>query len=85
MEAETVELLLTAAAGPASGVVVAMMCLGGFGLFLIKFLLPQQERQLDKVLKDSAEDRKLFEKSVNVVVRRLDRIEDAVANIQSRI
>jgi len=85
MEAETVELLLTAAAGPASGVVVALLCLGGFGLFLIKFLLPQQERQLDKVLKDSAEDRKLFEKSVNVVVRRLDKIEDAVANIQSRI
>jgi hypothetical protein len=85
MEAETVELLLTAAAGPASGVVVALLCLGGFGLFLVKFLLPQQERQLDKVLKDSAEDRKLFEKSVNVVVRRLDKIEDAVANIQSRI
>jgi LPS sulfotransferase NodH len=85
METETVQLLLNAAAGPASGVVVAMICLGGFGLFLIKFLLPQQERQLDKVLKDSAEDRKLFEKSVNVVVRRLDKIEDAVANIQSRI
>ena len=85
METETVELLLNAAAGPASGVVVAMMCLGGFGLFLVRYLLPAQERSLDKVLKDSAEDRKLFERSINVVTRRLDKIEDAVANIQSRI
>jgi hypothetical protein len=85
MDAASVELILSAAAGPASGVVVAMLCLGGFGLFLVRYLLPAQERSLDKVLKDSAEDRKLFEKSINVVTRRLDKIEDAVANIQSRI
>jgi hypothetical protein len=85
MEAETVQLLLNAAAGPASGVVVAMICLGGFGLFLIKFLLPQQERQLDKVLKDSAEDRKLFEKSIGTVSRRLDKIEEDLVVIKTKL
>jgi hypothetical protein len=85
MEAETVELLLNAAAGPASGVVVAMICLGGFGLFLVRYLLPAQERALDKVLKDSAEDRKLFERSVGVVSRRLDKIEDDLVIIKTKL
>ncbi len=84
-KAQLLELILSAVAGPASGVAVALVCLTGFGWFLVKYLLPQQERQLDKVLKDSAEDRKMFEKSITVVSRRLDKIEDAVANIQSRI
>lgn len=84
-KAQLLELILSAAAGPASGVVVALLCLGGFGLFLVKYLLPQQERSLDKVLKDSAEDRKLFEKSITVVTKRLDKIEDDLVVIKTKI
>lgn len=49
-EAQILELILNAVSGPASGVAVALLCLVGFGWFLIKHLLPQQEKQLDKVL-----------------------------------
>jgi hypothetical protein len=84
-KAQLLELILSAVAGPASGVAVALLCLGGFGWFLIKFLLPQQERQLDKVLKDSAEDRKLFERSVGVVSRRLDKIEEDLVVIKTKL
>ena len=85
MDAATVELVMTAVSGPASGVAVAMLCLSGFGWFLVKHLLPQQERSLDKVLKDSAEDRKLFEKSITTVTRRLDKIEDDLTTIKGKI
>jgi hypothetical protein len=83
--AQLLELILSAVAGPASGVAVALLCMTGFGWFLIKYLLPQQERQLDKILKDAAEDRKLFEKSIGTVSRRLDKIEDDLSAIRLKI
>jgi hypothetical protein len=85
VEVETVELILTAVAGPASGVAVALLCLSGFGWFLVKHLLPQQEKALDKVLADSAADRKLFERSITTVTRRLDKIEDDLSAIRLKV
>jgi len=83
--AQLLELTLTAVSGPASGVVVALLCLGGFGYFLVKYLLPQQERQLDKILKDHGEDRKVFEKSITQMSNRLDKIEDDVHAIRLKL
>ena len=83
--AQLLELTLTAVSGPASGVVVALLCLGGFGYFLVKYLLPQQERQLDKILKDHGEDRKVFEKSITQMSNGLDKIEDDVHAIRLKI
>jgi hypothetical protein len=37
-EVKTIELVLTAVAGPASGIVVALIAMGAFGYFLIKYL-----------------------------------------------
>jgi hypothetical protein len=84
-EAQILELILNAVSGPASGVAVALLCLVGFGWFLIKHLLPQQEKQLDKVLASHDADRKTFEKSVNSMSRRLDRIEEDVTYIKGKI
>ena len=83
--AKLLELIITAASGPASGVVVALLCLGGFGYFLVKYLLPQQEKQLDKVLADHKEDRKVFERSITTMTKRLDKIEDDIGIIKSKI
>ena len=83
--AQLLELIITAASGPASGVVVALLCLGGFGYFLVKYLLPQQEKQLDKILLDHKEDRKLFERSITTMTKRLDKIEDDLTIIKSKI
>ena len=85
MESATVELVMTAVSGPASGVAVALICLGGFGWVLVKHILPAQEKALDKVLADSAADRKLFERSITTVTRRLDRIEDDLTTIKGKI
>ena len=84
-EAQILELILNAVSGPASGVAVALLCLVGFGWFLIKHLLPQQEKQLDKVLASHDADRKTFEKSVTSMSKRLDRIEEDVTYIKQKI
>jgi hypothetical protein len=44
-EAQTVELVLTAVAGPASGIVVALIAMGAFGYFPDKniFYLSKKE------------------------------------------
>ena len=85
MENETLELVLNAIAGPSSGIVVALLSMFGFGYFLVKFLLPQQERELDKVLASHEADRKTFEKSVGAMSKRLDKIEDDLTVIKSKI
>jgi len=79
------EMILNAVAGPASGIVVALLAMSGFGWFLIKYLLPQQERELDKVLLSHEADRKTFEKSVSSMSKRLDKIEDDVSYIKGKI
>jgi len=83
--AQLLELILNAVAGPASGIVVALICMGGFGYFLVKYLLPQQERELEKVLLSHEADRKTFEKSVSSMSKRLDKIEDDVSYIKGKI
>jgi hypothetical protein len=85
MEPQSLELIINAIAGPASGIIVALLCLSGFGFFMIKYLLPQQDRHIDKLLDDNKEQRKLFEKSINTVARRLDKVEDDVSDILSEV
>ena len=93
MDANTLNLLLSAAAGPASGVVVALLCMVMFGYFLIKYILPSQERHLDRVIdessknrdlfeKESSENRKVFQSAVQVMSDRLDNVEDDVKEIK---
>lgn len=85
MEKETLELLINSFAGPASGIVVSMVCLFAFGWFLIKHLLPSHEKQLNNVLEESKETRKTFEKAVTGMTKRLDKIEDDITIIKEKI
>jgi len=82
---ELIELILQSVAGPASGIVVAILSMGAFGYFLIKFLLPQQERGLDKILESHADDRKSFEKSIMTMSKRIDRVEDSLEEVAKNV
>ncbi len=77
-----VQALPALISSPAAGIVVALLCLAGFGYFLIKYLLPQQERQLDRVLNESKENRKVFADAVEKMGSRLDKIEDDVSEVK---
>jgi hypothetical protein len=90
--------LINGVSGPASGVVIAVSCLGGFGWFLVKHLLPSHERQIDKMLVSHGEDRVLFKQSlteltgemksisskVETIDRKIDAIEDDVKDLRHK-
>ena len=82
MEAATISMILSAVAGPASGVVVAMLCLFGFGYFMVKHMLPQQQNIIDDFVKESRANRKVFVDAVEIMGRRLDKVEDNVEEIK---
>ena len=81
-DAVSLNLILSAVSGPASGVVVALLCMVGFGYFLIKHLLPQQERLLNASLEDSRKNRKVFVDAVEIMSRRLERVEEDISEIK---
>jgi hypothetical protein len=81
MDAQTIELISSAIAGPASGVAVALICLGAFMWFLVKHLLPQQNKTVDAFVAESQANRKVFESAVDVMGRRLDAVEDGLEDL----
>ena len=82
MDAATLSMILSAVAGPASGVVVALLCLFGFGYFMVKHMLPQQQNMIDDFVKESRANRKIFADAVEIMSRRLDKVEDKVEEIK---
>jgi len=82
MDAATLQILISAISGPASGVAVAMLCILMFGYFLIKHLLPQQQAMIDDFVKESRASRKVFVDAVEIMSRRLDKVEDTVSDIK---
>jgi RNase adaptor protein for sRNA GlmZ degradation len=82
MDAQTLNLIISAVSGPASGVAVAMLCILMFGYFLVKHLLPQQQKMIDDFVKESRASRKVFVDAVEIMSRRLDKVEDTVSDIK---
>lgn len=83
MDAQTIGLIISAVSGPASGVAVAMLCILMFGYFLVKHLLPQQQKMIDDFVKESRASRKVFVDAVEIMSRRLDKVEDTVGDIKN--
>jgi len=82
MDAATIQIIISAISGPASGVAVAMLCILMFGYFLIKHMLPQQQAMIDDFVKESRASRKVFVDAVEIMSRRLDKVEDTVNDIK---
>jgi uncharacterized membrane protein len=82
MDAATISLLVSAVSGPASGIFVALICLFGFGYFMVKHMLPQQQAMIDDFVKESRASRKIFVDAVEIMSRRLDKVEDKVEEIK---
>jgi hypothetical protein len=85
MDAATLSMILSAVAGPASGVVVALLCILMFGYFLVKHLLPQQQAMIDDFVKESRASRKIFVDAVEIMSRRLDKVEDGLENVEDGV
>ena len=85
MEAETLQLISSAIAGPASGVAVALICLGSFMWFLVKHLLPQQNKTVDAFIAESRANRKIFVDAVFVMSERLGKVEDGLTDVAKSV
>jgi len=85
MDAATLSMILSAVAGPASGVVVALLCLFGFGYFMVKHMLPQQQAMIDDFVKESRASRKVFQEAVQIMDRRLDKVENGLSTMTEQI
>ena len=85
MDAATASLLVSAISGPASGAVVAMLCMVMFGYLLVKYLLPGQQKIMDSFIVESRANRKVFVDAVEVMSRRLEKVEDDVKDIKHAI
>jgi hypothetical protein len=84
-EAQIAEMLLTAVAGPAAATVVALLCLVGFGWFMIKHMLPNQQKVMEEFIKEGRANRKVFVDAVEVMSRRLDKVEYSVDEVRTDI
>jgi len=82
MDAATFNIIVSAGSGPASGVAVALLCILMFGYFLVKHMLPQQQAMIDDFVKESRASRKVFVDAVEIMSRRLDKVEDTVCDIK---
>ena len=82
MDAATLSLIISAVSGPASGVAVAIICILLFGYFIVKHMLPQQQAMIDDFVKESRASRKVFVDAVEIMSRRLDKVEDTVGDIK---
>jgi hypothetical protein len=85
MDAATLSLLVSAVSGPASGIFVALLCLFGFGYFMVRYLLPQQQAMIDDFVKESRASRKIFVDAVEIMSRRLDKVEDGLENVEDGV
>jgi hypothetical protein len=84
-DTELVELILQSVAGPAAATVVALLCLAGFAWLMIKHIMPQQNKVMDEFVKEGRANRKVFVDAVEVMSRRLDKVEDSVDSIKEDI
>jgi peptidoglycan hydrolase CwlO-like protein len=81
-ELEIAKMLIAASSGPASGVIVSLIMLGSFLYFLIKHLLPQQEKQFQTLMNDADKNRKAFETAVEKMSTRIEVIEDDIDDLK---
>ena len=85
MDAQTIGLIISAVSGPASGVAVALICILMFGYFLVKHLLPQQQNMINDFVKESRASRKVFVDAVEIMSRRLDKVEDGLDSVEDGV
>lgn len=82
MDQQTIETLLNAATGAGGAVVVCIMVMAGGYNLIVKHMIPSQREAVNDLVKEGRANRKVFVDAVELMARRLDRVEDSVEHIQ---
>jgi len=85
MDPATLTVILQAATGAGGAVVVCLIVMAGTYHFVVNKLLPMQKENIDDLVKDSRANRKVFVDAVDVMSRRLDKVEDDVSDILGEV
>jgi hypothetical protein len=85
MDPATLTVILQAATGAGGAVVVCLIVMVGTYHFVVNKLLPMQKESIDDLVKDSRANRKVFRDAVEVMSRRLDKVEDEVTDILGEV
>ena len=80
-----IELIAQLATGAGGAVVVCLLVMAGGYHLIVKHMLPSQKDSINDLVKEGRANRKVFVDAVELMARRLDRVEDSVESIQKDI
>lgn len=81
MDPKTLEVLLNGATGAGGAVIICILVMYFGYKLIVEKILPAQAKSFDDLIKDSRANRKVFVDAVEVMSRRLDKVEDHVEDI----
>lgn len=81
MDPKTLEVLINGATGAGGAVIVCLVVMYFGYKLIVEKILPAQSKAFDDLIKDSRANRKVFVDAVEVMSRRLDKVEDKVEDI----
>jgi len=82
VDPETLAIILQAATGAGGAVVICLIVMAGVYHFVVNKLLPMQKESIDDLVKEGRANRKIFCDAVELMSRRLERVEDDVSEIK---
>lgn len=85
MDPATLTVILQAATGAGGAVVVCLIVMFGVYHFVVNKFLPMQKDNIDDLVKEGRANRKVFVDAVDVMSRRLDKVEDDVSDILGEV
>lgn len=85
MDAQTIELLIQTATGAGGAVVVCLIVMAAGYNLIVKQLIPAHKETMNDFVKESRANRKVFCDAVDVMSRRLDKVEDKVGDIHREV
>ena len=81
MDPKTLEVLLNGATGAGGAVIICLVVMYFGYKLIVEKILPAQGKVMDDFMKESRANRKVFVDSVEIMSRRLDKVEDKVEDI----
>jgi len=85
MEAELIVTTITALAQPGGLIVLVALVLWGAYNIMVKHVLPMQERHINSLLKDAADDRELFKDAFSAVGLKLEKVTDRLEHLEDKV
>ena len=85
MDPKSLEVLIQAATGSAGAVVVCLLVMAAAYRLIVKELIPAHKETMNDFVKESRANRKVFVDAVDVMSRRMDKMEDKVEDIHREV